>query len=278
MITERAVEYIRKTRKREEPFFLYVPYNAPHYPMHAPQKYLDRFPELPWDRQIMAAMISAVDDSIGEIIGELERQEILENTCVFFQSDNGPSRETRNWLDGKGDHYYGGTAGILKGHKGSLYEGGIRVPSILSWPAKIPANQVIDEMTAGMDIFPTFLKAAGGDIDDYELDGKDILPVVTDDETTPHQEIFWELGDQTAVRRDKWKLVLNGRLVEGSESRDDIHLSNLEEDMSERNNLKDGYPEICEDLKTTALSWRAKIDERWEKQWEPKVKEKVLDD
>ena len=73
------------------PFFLYVAYNAPHYPMHAPQRYLDRFPDLPWDRRIMAAMISAVDDGVGAIVAELERQGILENTAIFFQSDNGPS-------------------------------------------------------------------------------------------------------------------------------------------------------------------------------------------
>ena len=138
MITEHTVEFIREASKSDEPFFTYVAYNAPHYPMHAPQKYLDRFSDLPWDRRIMAAMLSAVDDGIGDILDELERQGILEDTCIFFQSDNGPSKESRNWMDGREDPYYGGTAGKLKGHKFSLFEGGIRIPAIISWPGENP--------------------------------------------------------------------------------------------------------------------------------------------
>ncbi len=93
---------------------------------------------------------------------ELECQHILENTCIFFQSDNGPSREVRNWLHGRPDLYYGGSAGKLKGHKFSLFEGGIRVPGIVSCSGRIPAGRVVTEMAAAMDVFPTFLKMAGG--------------------------------------------------------------------------------------------------------------------
>ena len=123
------------------PFLLYVPFNAPHYPMHAPRRYVDRFPHLPPDRRMMAAMLSAVDDGVGCIVDELERQGLLENTFIFFMSDNGPSRETRNWLDGRRDPYYGGTTGIFKGHKFSLYDGGVRSPGILHWPAASPAGR-----------------------------------------------------------------------------------------------------------------------------------------
>ena len=179
LITERAVDYLRRTAESDEPFFLYVPYNAPHYPMHAPKKYVDRFGDLPPDRRIMAAMLSAMDDSVGEILGEVEHQGRLDDTCVFFMSDNGPSRETRNWLDGCTDPYYGGTTGKLKGHKFSLYEGGIRVPGIMSWPGRIPAGGVIDEVAAAMDVFPTFLEAAGADASDYDLDGCDLMPTMT---------------------------------------------------------------------------------------------------
>ncbi|MEG1891983.1 MAG: sulfatase-like hydrolase/transferase, partial [Clostridia bacterium] len=146
LITRKSVEYIQE--HKQEPFVLYVGYNAPHYPMHAPEKYLKRFAHLPWDRQIMAAMISAVDDGMGEIRAELERQGLLENTLIYFQSDNGPSRESRNWLDGREDPYYGGTSGHFTGHKFSLFEGGVRIPAMVSWPAQIPAGQVIDSPCA----------------------------------------------------------------------------------------------------------------------------------
>jgi arylsulfatase A-like enzyme len=269
------VDFVRRAgpdaRSGETPFFLYVPFNAPHYPMHAPQKYKDRFAHLPWDRQIMAAMISAVDDAVGAVGDELDRQGIRENTFIFFQSDNGPSRESRNWLDGTQDPYYGGTAGILKGHKFSLYEGGIRMPSLMCWPVRIPAGQVIHEPGAAMDIFPTFLRAAGGDPAEYELDGLDVLPMVTEKAATPHEQIFWEMGKQTAVRRGDWKLVLNGQLVEGAPPEDDVFLTMLADDPGERENHAARRPEIVVELRRVAETWRAGIEERWEREWKPAI-------
>ena len=272
MVTERAVDYVHRAARNENPFFLYIPYNAPHYPMHAPQKYLDRFPDLPWDRQIMAAMLSAVDDSVGSILGAVEQEGLLDDTAVFFQSDNGPSRETRNWLDGTRDPYYGGSGGKLKGHKFSLYDGGIRMPALMSWPARIPGGQVLGEMGAAMDVFPTFLKAAGGDPSGYELDGLDVMPMVADGAPTPHDRIFWEMGEQTAVRQGPWKLVLNGELVEGAPAEDAIHLANLDEDMGERVNLKDEHPQLVAELEEAARTWRDGIERRWRDEWKPRMR------
>jgi len=181
--------------------------------MHAPHKYMERFKHLAWDRQVMAAMLSAVDEGVGIIMSELEALGIADNTCTFFTSDNGPSRESRNWLDGTLDPYYGGTTGILKGHKFSLYDGGIRVPGIMHWPARIPAGQLLDSPYASMDIFPAFLQAAGGSPSRYELDGENLLLYVCDGKTPSERDIFWEMGQQTAVRRGRWKFVLNGQLV-----------------------------------------------------------------
>ena len=271
LITEYAVKYIRRSVQLGKPFFLYVPYNAPHYPMHAPDKYVNRFPGLSWDRQIMAAMISAVDDSVGEILSELERQGLLDNTFTYFQSDNGPSRETRNWMDGNLDPYYGGSTGKLKGHKGSLYEGGIRSPGIMSWPDKIPAGQVVSQYGIAMDVFPTFVTAAGGDPSKFELDGRDVTGMITEGSDSPHSEIFWEMHKQTAVRRGNWKLVMNGQLVEGVPVEDDIHLTDLTLDMGERQNLKDEYPELTTDLISMAESWRQDIEDRWSNEWIPKA-------
>ncbi|MEM7535422.1 MAG: sulfatase-like hydrolase/transferase [Chloroflexota bacterium] len=274
-ITAKAIDYLRQAASSDQPFFLYVPYNAPHYPMHAPQKYMDRFAHLPWDRQVMAAMISAVDDGVGEIMAELERLGMADNTCTFFTADNGPSRESRNWLDGTQDPYYGGSAGKLKGHKFSLYEGGIRVPGIMHWPGTVPGGQVLDEPCASMDVLPTALGAVAraGQNDVYanidtgidmgEINGIDLLPYVTEGNAPATRPIFWEQGKQTAVRHGKWKLVLNGQLVEGTPSEDNVHLANLDEDMGEQINLKNAERAITAELTALAESWREKIEARW---------------
>jgi arylsulfatase A-like enzyme len=272
LVARKAVEYIRRAAKSDKPFCLYVPFNAPHYPMHAPDHYYDRFRHLPWDRRIMAAMLSAVDDGVGSVVAELKRQNVYENTCIVFTSDNGPSRETRNWLDGRTDPYYGGTAGKLKGHKFSLFDGGIRMPGIMSWPEKIRAGQVISEPIASMDVFPTLLKAAGGDPSQYELDGADILPVLTSGARAPRAETYWEMNAQTAMRRGHWKLVLNGQLVEKEGPQDKVHLADLSQDMGERINLASKHPQVTEELTKAATAWRAKIEERWEREFVPQSK------
>lgn len=260
-ITEKSVDFIR--RHKDEPFMLYVAYNAPHYPMHAPEKYMKRFSHLPWDRQVMAAMISAVDDGVGEIKNELIRQGIADNTIIYFQSDNGPSRESRNWLDGRTDLYYGGTSGIFKGHKFSLFEGGIRIPAVLSWPEKI-SQRVIDTPHISADIFPTILEACGGNAANYELDGKSLVPLLEGEGDALHEYLFWEMEGQTAVRKGKYKLVINGRLEEFSEVQDEYFLADLESDPGERINLAKELPELCEQLKNAALEWRSGIENTWE--------------
>ena len=261
-ITRKSVDFI--SRHKDEPFFLYVAYNAPHYPMHAPEKYLDRFPDLPWDRRIMAAMISAVDDGVGEIRQALDSLGLTENTIIYFQSDNGPSRESRNFLDGTEDPYYGGTAGIFTGHKFSLFEGGIRVPAIISWGSKIP-HKVNDAPHIATDIFPTVLEACGGRINDYDVDGISILEELTGGNDCLHDYLFWEMEDQTAVRKGDYKLVLNGRVVESEQPRAKVFLADLNKDPGEKNNLADELPDICRELKDLAKAKRAEIEEIWDR-------------
>ena len=261
-ITRKSVDFIK--RHKDEPFFLFVAYNAPHYPMHAPEKYLERFPGLPWDRQIMAAMLSAVDDGVGEITAALKETGIFDNTIIYYQSDNGPSRESRNWLDGTEDAYYGGTTGKFSGHKFSLFEGGIRVPALLSWGKSI-TPKTVEAPYIATDIFPTVLEACGGNPSDYELDGKSLLPLLKREEECTHEYLFWEMEGQTAVRYGKYKLVLNGRLTENEEQRAEIWLSDLSTDPGENHNIAEDYPELCERLRVKALEWRSKIENRWEK-------------
>lgn len=263
-ITRKSVDFIR--RHKEEPFFLYVAYNAPHYPMHAPQKYIDRFPGLPWDRRIMAAMIAAVDDGVGEIKAALDEAGLTDDTIIYFQSDNGPSRESRNWLDGTEDPYYGGTAGIFAGHKFSLFEGGIRVPAILSWGGKL-SPRTIDDPCIAVDIFPTVLEACSGDPAAYDLDGMSLLGMLTDGGPDPHDCFFWEMEEQTAVRQGKYKLVLNGRLEESEGARAPVFLSDLEADPGEKTNLSEELPELCRELTDKAVSWREGIEETWDREF-----------
>jgi len=269
MITERAVTSIRQGVRSGQPFFTYVAYNAPHYPMHAPRAYLDRFPDLPPERRIMAAMIAAVDDGVGSILTELDRAGVRDDTLVIFCSDNGPSRETRNWLDGTDTPYRGGSAGPLKGHKFSLFEGGIRVPGIISWPARIPSAQVIDTPCCGIDILPTILAATDIASDDLEIDGVDLLPLLADGEPQPVRQLFWELADQTAVREGRWKLVLNGQLVEGVAADDAVFLADLDADPGEHANLASAHPDVTARLTDAATTWRAGIEDRWTREWNP---------
>lgn len=272
LFTEKALDFVRAHADSEKPFFLYVAYNAPHYPMHAPYKYLSRFDKrLPWDRAIMAAMLSAVDDGVGEIVNELKRQGIFENTIIHFQSDNCPSREARCWMDERKDFYYGGSTGGLKGHKFSLFEGGIRVPGITCWPDKIPGGQIVDTPISALDFFPTVYKAAGGDVDKLNSDGCDILPVLADGAPNPHEYMFWEMGMQTAVRKGNYKLVINGYLREGWDLPLDpmlgtnipLALYDMSKDMSEEHNLAEEMPELAQELKEIALNWRANVEEYW---------------
>lgn len=264
-ITEKSVSFIE--RHKDEPFFLYAAYNAPHYPMHAPQKYLDRFSDLPWDRRIMAAMIAAVDDGVGEIRNALEKLDLTNDTLIYFQSDNGPSRESRNWLDGTPDPYYGGTTGGFAGHKFSLFEGGIRIPAMICWPGHIaPGTSSCPHIAT--DLFSTALEAAGGDPSEYQTDGESLLSMLIDGTERPHEELYWELEEQTAVRAGNYKLVLDGRLEETAEKRADVFLADLSKDPGEWVNLAEELPELTAALTEKALKWREGIETTWETEFQ----------
>ena len=255
MFTDKGVDFIRCS---DEPFFLYVPFNAPHWPLHAPKEYVDRFPDLPPDRRIMAAMLAAVDDGVGAIIDALNEKGVYDDTVIFFSSDNGPSDESRNRLDGSKESYYGGEKGIFKGYKASLFDGGIHEPAIISWPNGIPGGRVCDEVVAMMDVVPTFLDIAGIE-PEAKCDGASILPILTDNAPSPHDRIFWSYGDQLAVRQGRWKLVINGKLDFDRTQPDEVYLSDLDADPSEITNLKDQYPELVRELTSAIHEWMADV-------------------
>jgi arylsulfatase A-like enzyme len=254
VITEKTVEYI--ARHRDEPFFAYVAYNAPHFPMHAPEKYMQRYAHLPWDRQVMAAMISAVDDGVGDIVRVLKEHGLYEDTIIFFSSDNGPSTEVRNWLDGTEDPYYGGSAGIFRGHKASLFDGGIKEPALLSYPSCIRGGQVCEELGVMMDVLPTFLELAEINTSAaLDMDGSSVVSMITEGRPSPHERLFWEYAGQLAIREGSWKLVLGGKLDFGRMAPEKVHLADLSKDPGERVNLAEQYPDIAGRLEQAAREW-----------------------
>jgi arylsulfatase A-like enzyme len=261
LMTREAIRFI--DNNRSQPFFLYVAYNLPHYPNHAPARYYERFGHIKDpQRKAQAVTVAAVDDSLGKIMRELKRAGLLERTLVFFMSDNGPSAEKRNLLDDSNQFYHGGSAGPLRGYKGGLFEGGIRMPTLMSWPWKIPAGQVIDKIGVAMDIFPTFVMLAGGKIpDDRIIDGRDVFSMVTRSAGSPHEQkpIFWAYGDQRAVRRGNWKLVLDGRLNFDDSVEDKTFLADLAADPGERTNLAANHPQLVKELTQLIEAWETDV-------------------
>jgi len=246
LITDRAVEFISSV---DDPFLCYVAYNAPHYPMHAPADAMAQYAHLPWDKQVMAAMISRVDDGVGRIVDVLERTGRLEDTIIFFSSDNGPSAEERNWLGGEEIAYAGGSTGGLRGHKGSLFEGGIRVPGIWSWPSTLPAGVTSAEPAMMIDVTPTVL-AAGGIPAPADLDG---IQLFTGD--APERTLTWEYAGQQAVRRGPWKLVTDPAEHLGGPQTPGTYLYNLGDDPTEIHNLATEQPEILTALLGANDTW-----------------------
>lgn len=234
MITEAAVEVVDHIDT--EPTFLFVSYNAPHYPLHAPAEYVDRHLHLPEDRRMIAAMVSAVDDGVGAIVAALEQRGMRDDTIILFSSDNGPSAEERNWLNGDEIAFAGGSTGGLRGHKGSLFEGGIRMPTLWSWPARIPAGTQVSAPCQMSDVVPTVIEATGGHVTSDDVDGQSVLPVLTG--ALPSERLlFWEYDGQTAVSDGTWKLVRNVRDRLGGNTCEAAGLYHLDADPAETTNL-----------------------------------------
>lgn len=263
-LNEEAVGFIRQNRSN--PFFLYLAYNAPHYPMHAPDKYVERFPQMDFERRIYAAMVSAVDDGIGMVREELRRNGLLDNTCVMFVGDNGATTEPRAGLEGAP-----ATAGRNKPYRGfkfSLFDGGMHVPGMISWPDRVPSGRTSHEVVMTMDVLPTICNSAGARLrDGYVIDGRDILPVASGGAKSPHEAIYWMQGGQLAVRKGKWKLVIDGFTAESwpdgrkpLDGEDAMFLSDLERDPGESTNLRRTHPNVLDKLATIAQKWKAEME------------------
>jgi len=259
LFAREAAQFVRDNRAN--PFFLYVPFNGVHYPMHAPRKYLERFPNLEPERATYAAMLAAVDDGVGQVVRALRELRLLENTLVLFSADNGATREARAGLGGR--PATAGNNAPFRGNKFSAFDGGMHVPMVMSWPGTIPKGQVLRQMGNHVDILPTLSKAAGvAAPNDRTLDGFDALPLAVSKARSNHDAIFWSSGGQLAVRRGQWKLVKDGKVFDGTPAGnqplagdDALFLSNLEDDPGESRNLRHQYPALVDELATIAQKW-----------------------
>ena len=263
-----AREAVRFLRERgDRPFFLYLPFNAPHYPMHAPDRYLQRFPRLGRERRTYAAMIAALDDAVGQVIATIRDLRLLDDTLVFFSADNGATREARAGLDQK--PATAGDNAPFRGNKFSAFDGGMHVPMVMSWPGVIPKGQVLSQVGSHVDVLPTIARAASVALPvDRTFDGFDALPMAMSQARFTHEAIFWSSGGQLAVRRGNWKLVKNGKTFDGTAAGtqplagdDALFLSNLAADPGESKNLRHEYPALADELDTLAEQWLKRVQE-----------------
>ena len=242
---------------QDTPFFMYWAINTPHYPLQGEAKWREYYKNLPSPRSEYAAFVSTTDEKIGQLINKLEVLGLRNNTIIVFMSDHGHSTEERTFGGG-------GNAGPYRGAKFSLFEGGIRVPAIISWPASLPQNEVRSQMGTGVDWFPTLAELAGITYDTTALDGKSMVTVIRSSEAqSPHQSFYWMQGKQWVVRDGDWKLIGNPRDTSNKApltEDDQLFLVNLAEDVGEMQNLADTYPEKVGKMQQMHLTWKDYVE------------------
>lgn len=241
VLGNKAVNYIQQNK--EQPFFMYWAPNAVHTPMEASEADMQKFANHP--RQKLAAMTFALDRAVGNIINELKRQGIFENTLIFFLSDNGGANNNQS------------TNYPLKGFKGNKFEAGHRIPFLISWPKQLQ-HQKYSGLSSSLDIFPTVLEAAGvNKLHAKGLDGVSLLPFLKGKKTTaPHELLVWRKDAEAAVRYRQFKLIQ----VKGLEDR----LYNLDTDLGETKDLRSAEPAVYLNLKTQLLNWeKSKMKPLW---------------
>ncbi len=229
-ITRESIEFIRQ--HNDQPFFLFAAYNAPHTPLQAPDEYVAMFKdEADPVKRVYYAMIKQLDDAIGRLIGELKRQEMLDNTLVIFLSDNGGATYT-NTTDN----------GPLSGGKITDFEGGIRVPFFMSWQGKITVGSKFISPVSTLDILPTIAGATGCPLPaDRLIDGENLLAYLNTDSIAPHGELFWQRGSTRAVRSGDWKVIWNAECG-------DTLLFNIASDPNESQDLFQLEKNLARDL------------------------------
>ncbi len=238
VLGHKAIDFIKANK--DNPFFVYLSYNAVHTPMEATKEDLARYEGHP--RQMLAAMTWALDRSVGEVLDVLEEEKILDNTLIVFLSDNGGPTKS-NTSNNK----------PLKGVKGTEFEGGHRVACAMMWEGKIVSGQKFEELASSLDLMPTIKSAAGITTkQEKTFDGVDLIPYLSkQDKGVPHNSLFWRIEPWTAARINDYKMVQADTFAVG--------LYNLSEDIGEVNNLSESNPEKLKELINSLEKWEAEM-------------------
>ena len=260
-ITEGAVKFIEKNK--DAPFFLYVPHPIPHAPLHVSPPFMEGVSnetvaklkeedgniDYSTRHRLFRQAIAEIDWSVGQILDALKAHGLDENTLVLFTSDNGPPKNTLF-----------ASPGPLRGHKGTTFEGGMREPTVVRWPGRIPAGVENGELMTAMDLLPTLAKLAGAQVPtDLVIDGKDIWPTLSGGAKTPHEAFYYHRGNRlSAVRSGKWKLHLRTAKGKGTGS-SALALYDLEADIAEKTNVLAEHPEIAERLLSYVKAFEAEL-------------------
>lgn len=242
-LSREASAFVRRHRK--DPFFLYLAYNAPHTPLQVTERYLERVRSISDDKlRPYAAMICAMDDGVGELLKTLRETGLERDTLVFFLSDNGGPTHVTNARNTP-----------LRGHKGQVFEGGIRVPFLMSWPGRLRAGATYAHPVISLDILPTAAAVAGASLPPgRKIDGVDLMPFLTGRSSVPpHERLFWRWGGgrRYAVREGRYKLV--------KEESGQLQLFDLEADIGEQNDLSSTRPDLRDRLEKAYTSWNSEM-------------------
>ncbi len=239
IVVREAKRFIKDNK--DKPFFLYLPFNTPHYPLQAEQKFVDMYKGMKdVKRKRYAAFVTSLDDKIGQVVATLNELNLREKTIVIFLSDHGHSVEERTFGGG-------GSAGPYRGHKFTLWEGGIRVPCIISWPGHIAKGEVRDQIACSIDLLPTIAKYCQAKLPQRKLDGKDISAIIDSDKTkSPHEILYWMKDKKWAVRKGQWKLVNDDG---------EPFLSDMSKDVTETKNLASENEGIVGELTELHKDW-----------------------
>jgi arylsulfatase A-like enzyme len=234
-LAREAVDFIQR-QKKDQPFFLYVPWNAIHSPMQAQEASQKRFAHIENEhRRVFAGMLSALDEGVGRILAALRAQGNEEDTLIFFLSDNGgPTAELTS------------SNKPLRGGKGQLFEGGIRIPFLVQWKRQLPAGKTVHDPVIATDIVPTVLAAAALPIDSNTFDGIDLSPALRAKTKFPERTLFWRYGKNIALRFGRWKIVKQNSPA--------FQLFDLSNDPNETQDLAQTEPKRLKEMEAALLA------------------------